>query len=271
MTAPTPAVLAPLPQAGRVFTRHRRVRASDVDPARRLRLDGTARFLQDIAFDDLNDAGFGQEHAFWLLRRSVVRVLRPAVFDEDVRLRSWCSGYASRWCTKRVTIDGGGGALLETEGFWVNVDPATGMPAPLSEDFFARFHLPAADHALRWRRMLAPPAAPDGPGTLRGEPFPMRHTDFDWFDHVNNAAYWHVVEEVLREADAALVAGQHEAVLEYNAAIGRGEAVEVLTRREPGVLHLWFLVDGRVRAAARVRALTGPDGAGPDAGAPALG
>ena len=120
----TPA-LSPLPAEGRVFTRARRVRASDVDTDRRLRLDGTARYLQDIAYDDLTDAGFGEAHACWVLRRSVVRVLRPAVFDEDVRLRSWCSGYASRWCTKRVTVDGSRGALLETEGFWVNVDPLT--------------------------------------------------------------------------------------------------------------------------------------------------
>lgn len=255
MKTATPAVLAPLPQAGRVFTRHRRVRASDVDAARRLRLDGTARYLQDVAYDDLNDAGFGQAHAFWVLRRSVVRVLRPAVFDEDVRLRSWCSGYASRWCTKRVTIDGGSGALLETEGFWVNVDATTGMPAPLSQDFFTRFHLPAADHALRWRRMLPGPDAPDGPGSLRGEPFPLRSTDFDWFDHVNNAAYWHVVEELVHAEGGGPTSGSHEAVLEYNAPVVRGDAVEVMTRRAPGVLDLWFLVEGRVRAAARVRAL----------------
>jgi acyl-ACP thioesterase len=257
-----PTELVALPEVGRVFTRSRRVRASDVGSDRRLRLDGTARYLQDIAFDDLHDAGFGRAHASWVLRRSVVRVLRPAVFDEEVRLRSWCSGYASRWCTKRVTIDGDAGGLLETEGFWVNVDPTTGMPAPLSEDFFSRFHLPAADHALRWRRLLPPPPAPDGPGTLRGEPFLLRATDFDWYDHVNNAAYWHAVQELLAGPDAALVAGEHEAVLEYNAAITRGEAVELLASREPGVLHLWFLVEGRVRAAARVRALPGAPAGG---------
>lgn len=255
MTTTEPARFADLPDAGRVFTTHRKVRASDVDVARRLRLDGTARYLQDIAFDDLHDAGFGREHASWVLRRSVVRVLVPAQFDDDVRLRSWCSGYASRWCTKRVTVDSGSGALLETEGFWVNVDPTTGMPAPLSPEFFSRFHLPAADHALRWRRMLAPPPAPDGPGTLRGTPFPLRVTDFDWYGHVNNAAYWYVVEEHLAGAHSGLLDGTHEAAIEYNAPITRGETVEVLTADEPDGLRLWFLVAGRVRAAARIRAL----------------
>ncbi|MEO9221218.1 MAG: acyl-ACP thioesterase domain-containing protein, partial [Mycobacteriaceae bacterium] len=70
--------MAALPAQGRVFTSHRRVRANDADTQRRLRLDGLARYLQDVAFDDLNDAGFGQEHAFWVLRRCMIRVIRPA-------------------------------------------------------------------------------------------------------------------------------------------------------------------------------------------------
>ncbi|WP_127783540.1 acyl-ACP thioesterase domain-containing protein [Rhodococcus sp. X156] len=252
-----PTEFTAVPTEGRVFTQQRRVRANDVDPQRRLRLDGMARYLQDIAFDDLNDAGFGEKHAYWVLRRCVVRVLRPAQFDEDVRLHSWCSGYASRWCTKRVQIEGDDGALIETEGFWVNVSAETGMPTPLSQDFFSMFHLPAADRELRWRRMLTPPRAPEGEH-LRGTPFPLRVTDFDWFSHVNNAAYWFAVEEHLDAEHRGLLDGPHEAVLEYNTPITRGEQVEVMTTTDADAVHLWFLVAGRVRAAARIRPL-GPD------------
>jgi len=88
----TEALTAP-PARGRVYLAQRRVRANDVDTGRRLRLDGVARYLQDIAFDDLADAGFAQVHPLWVLRRTVVDVLRPARFHEDVRLRS-C---ARRW------------------------------------------------------------------------------------------------------------------------------------------------------------------------------
>jgi len=157
MVMPESSELAALPNQGRVFTSHRRVRANDADTQRRLRLDGMARYLQDVAFDDLNDAGFGQEHAFWVLRRCIIRVIRPAHFDDEVRLRSWCSALSARWCNKRVTIDAGSGALVETEGFWINVDGSTGMPAPLSGEFLARFSVPAVDHKLHWRRMLPRP------------------------------------------------------------------------------------------------------------------
>jgi len=70
------ALTAP-PARGRVYLAQRRVRTNDVDTGRRLRLDGVARYLQDIAFDDLADAGFEQVHPLWVLRRTVVDVLRP--------------------------------------------------------------------------------------------------------------------------------------------------------------------------------------------------
>ncbi len=214
---PESSELAALPAQGRVFTSHRRVRANDADTQRRLRLDGMARYLQDVAFDDLNDAGFSQVHAFWVLRRCIIRVIRPAHFNDEIRLRSWCSALSGRWCNKRVTIDAGSGALVETEGFWINVDGSTGIPAPLSEEFIARFSVPAADHKLHWRRMLPRPPVGDDP--LQGTPFPMRAADFDWLSHVNNAAYWYVLEDYLEDEHRDLLDGEYEAVLEYNAPI----------------------------------------------------
>ncbi len=188
-----------------------------------------------------------------MLRRCIIRVIGPAHFDDEVRLRSWCSALSARWCNKRVTIDADRGALVETEGFWINVDGSTGMPAPLSEEFIARFSVPAVDHKLHWRRML--PRPPQGADALRGTPFPLRAADFDWLSHVNNAAYWYVLEDYLEDEHRDLLDGEYEAVLEYNAPITRGEQVEVLTTVGEATLHLWFLVQGQVRAAARVRSL----------------
>jgi len=44
------------PRGGRVFEGVRKVRLADVSPAGRLRLDATARFLQDLSADDTADA-----------------------------------------------------------------------------------------------------------------------------------------------------------------------------------------------------------------------
>lgn len=245
----TSTALSALPERGRVFTTQRRIRANDVDTERRLRLDGVARYLQDIAFDDLRDTGFAEVHPFWVLRRTVVDVLRPARFDEEVRLRSWASGFDARWCNKRVTVDGHEGALLETEGFWINVDAVTGMPAQLSDDFLTLFPEAARGERLQWRRWLRehPPAGPRSA-------FPLRATDFDWFSHVNNAVYWHVVEEHLDQAPW-LMEVPYRAVVEHLAPITRGERLDVAVRVDGTALTIWMLVDEKVRSMAHIAPL----------------
>jgi hypothetical protein len=45
------------PPRGRIFSARRRIRLSDLDARGRLRLDGVARFLQDMAIDDVQEKG----------------------------------------------------------------------------------------------------------------------------------------------------------------------------------------------------------------------
>jgi hypothetical protein len=51
--------LVPLPRRGRIFEGRARAGLGDVSPAGRARLDTLARWLQDVAFDDISDAGLG--------------------------------------------------------------------------------------------------------------------------------------------------------------------------------------------------------------------
>ena len=69
--------LVDLPITGRVFTANATVRLGDVDARARLRLDATARYLQDIATDDASDAAL--DDAFgWVVRRTMIEVRRAA-------------------------------------------------------------------------------------------------------------------------------------------------------------------------------------------------
>jgi acyl-ACP thioesterase-like protein len=63
------AELAPRGE-GRVFEGVRPIRLADSDPSGRLRLDALARHLQDVATDDVNDAGVGDDGLTWVVRRS---------------------------------------------------------------------------------------------------------------------------------------------------------------------------------------------------------
>ena len=69
--------LVPRPARGRRYAHERRVRLSDTGPDGVLRLDGLARYLQDVATDDWSDASLDPQGT-WVVRRTVVRAWRWA-------------------------------------------------------------------------------------------------------------------------------------------------------------------------------------------------
>ena len=79
----------------------------------------------------------------------------------------------------------------------------------------------------------------------------MRAADFDAYGHVNNAATWAIVEEVLagRPGD-----GPFRAELEYRAPIGPGTPVMVEIQPAEGGVALWVrdAEQGTLFATARV-------------------
>src|SRR4029077_712129 len=56
----------------RRYRARRSVRLSDTDSNGRLRLDAIARFLQDVAADDILDAGWAPDDHIWVVRRTVL-------------------------------------------------------------------------------------------------------------------------------------------------------------------------------------------------------
>jgi acyl-ACP thioesterase len=54
-----------------------------------------------------------------------------------------------RWCEKRVRIDGRKGGLIESEAFWINVNPDTLMPSRISDEFLEGLHATTNIHRLR--------------------------------------------------------------------------------------------------------------------------
>lgn len=235
------APLTALPTTGNVFSATWPVRTGDIHSDRNLRLDGIARYLQDAGFDNLQARGALDTHPLWIVRRTVIDVFEPIVWPDRVRLQRWCSGLSSKWCSMRVRIESDSGGLVETEGFWINIDPNTGMPARISEEFTAGLASTAVDTHLHWRRWIDP----DTSG-YDVSPFPLRSSDFDPFDHVNNAVYWQPVEDAL---DKEVRSGPFRSLVEYNRPIERGEHVTV--RSEEGANTLHIEADGEPRASAR--------------------
>lgn len=166
----------------------------DIDRAARLRLDAACRHIQDVGQDQLREMGHEETHPLWIVRRTMVDLIRPIEYPEMLRLRRWCSGTSNRWCEMRVRIDGRKGGLIESEAFWININRETQGPARIADDFLEGLQRTTDVNRLRWKAYLTAGSRHDA-NEIRD--FPIRVSDIDLFDHVNNSVYWKVVEEFL--------------------------------------------------------------------------
>src|SRR5438309_1981862 len=137
--------LVPVPDGGRVFSHARRPGLADCAPSGRARLDALARWLQDVAYADVEDAGVA-ESAVWVVRRARVRVGRFPRFGERLRLATFCSGLGRMWAERRTTVtrEPDGEAEVEAVALWVHLDPASQRPTTLSEAEIAAYGTGAA-------------------------------------------------------------------------------------------------------------------------------
>jgi acyl-ACP thioesterase len=231
-----------------VFTARHRVRLGDVDPAGRLRLDAAARHLQDVSSDDTREARLPDDQS-WVVRRTVIDMVAPPRFLEPLELATWCGGSGSRWAERRVSMVGGGGGRLEAAVLWVYVDAATLVPKKLDPTFLTLYGEAAGGRTVGSRLELpAPP--PDGAG-VETRPWPLRRTDLDVLGHVNNAAYWAPVEELLAERPD-LLAGPRRAIVEFARPLAPGAAPELSVAHRADGFTAWLTVAGLVHAAASI-------------------
>ncbi|MGD9621435.1 MAG: acyl-[acyl-carrier-protein] thioesterase [Mycolicibacterium sp.] len=253
-TAAVDRRLRPMPTSGYIYRTSWPVATGDLDGELHLRLDGVARYIQDVGAQNLVDAGEAEDHPHWLVQRTVIDVIEPIEFPNDVSFSRWCSALSSRWCTMRVDLVGSDGGRIETEGFWIAINSTTLTPQRVSDTLIERFASTTAEHRLRWRPWL------DNPGTVDTViPFPLRRTDIDIFEHVTNTAYWHAIHEVMA-LEPDVCRSPYRSVIEYRRPIKYGEDVTIRWSRRggPGPIpdaQIALTVGEDVRAAALLRKL----------------
>jgi acyl-ACP thioesterase len=225
-------LLLPPPSRGRTHTRERTVRLGDVDVAAELRLDSIARYLQDVATDDAIDAGLGNAMG-WLVRRTMIRVTVPARLNERLTLTTYCTGSGRSWAERRTVIRGcdGSDASIDGVSLWVQIETQTGRPSRLTDEFHAIYGEAAAERHVSSKLSLPKPPPED-----TGEPWRFRPTDLDPFGHVNNAAQWVVMEELLGRAGTSRC-GTGE--IEFLVPAGLDAELVVGERG-----HAWLVADG---------------------------
>jgi acyl-ACP thioesterase len=184
------------PERGRRYSATRTVRVSDAGPDGALRLDGVARYLQDIATDDWVDSGFSTEDT-WVVRRAYVELAdggRWPRYNEEVTAVTWCAGTGPAWAERRTDLEVEGQVMVRATALWVLVDEL-GRPLRL-EDRFQKIYGEACGGRKASRKVPAAPSAGDlAAPNVSSQPWAVRKADIDVVGHVNNAAIWSAVVE----------------------------------------------------------------------------
>jgi acyl-ACP thioesterase len=185
---------------------------ADCAPSGRVRLDAVARWLQDIAYADVLDAGL-ESVAVWVVRRTRIRVNRWPRFAERFELTTFCSGLGRMWAERRTDIvrPGADAPDVEVVSLWVHLHPGRRLPFPLTETEVAAYSGPEPQRRVTAR--LRHPLPPASCGA--GSEWTFRATELDLAEHVNNAAYWQPLEEELLQRDEE--PGPVDIELEYRA------------------------------------------------------
>lgn len=218
-----------------------------MDATGRLRLDAVARFLQDTAIEDVEETGWGLPDHLWFIRHIRMDVTVPFLEDRDVGLVTWSNGRGAVAAGRRWSLTGDRGGRIEVSSVWIHLGPDE-RPARL--DDFGVYAEAAGDRHVTTRLEL-----PDPPAGAPRLPWPVRVTDVDLHGHLNNAAYWHAIEERLtrRGPDPTKPL---RALLDYRHPIDVDDEVQLVewSAGEDGV-HVAFATTVGARAVARVASL----------------
>lgn len=225
----------PLPEHGRRFTTHGRVRLSDVSPTGLLRLDGVARVLQDAATDDWDACGIDTPF-FWVARRSAFRWVSEywPRYEDHLSATTWCAGTGAAWAERRTNVYTGEQLLFEAASLWVPINDQ-GMPQRIPENFHHIF-----GEAMGGRKVSGRVDASLPPSDATHQPFTVRRSDLDVIGHVNNAAVWYAVTEVV---DTPVRYGE----VVHRGSVELGDDVDIARLGDA----LWLLVGDDVRVSAR--------------------
>ena len=236
--------MVPRTGSGREFTAQRRVRLGDATPNGRLRLDSVARYLQDVSNDDTRDADWSDPH-WWVVRRTVIDVHEFPAYLQEITLTTWCGGIGSHWAERRTQIRAlDGTVLIDAAALWVHVDRETLQPSRVPDDVVDILTDSADGRSIGARLLLRPKNAETSVDRL---PWVLRFSDFDAVGHMNNAAYWEMVEEFL--ADRRDVRAPLRAVVEHVVQVEQGQGTVRHIARDTDDLELTLCVDDTVHAA----------------------
>jgi acyl-ACP thioesterase len=175
----------------------------DVDRQERMLLGRFFKVLQDAAILHANQFGAGTEVVStraesWVLNRIAAEIDRYPLAGETLRVETWSSGIkAFKGYRDFRVYDGANRAILRASSLWLYISlkskSIVRVPRDLADAFLVGRE-PAWCPQLEKLPFASP--APSA-GTV---PLNLRYSDFDVNEHVNNAAYFELVQTALERA-----------------------------------------------------------------------
>jgi acyl-ACP thioesterase len=194
------------------------------------------RFFQESAwhharsvkqwYDDLLELG-----CFWVLSRLTLRMERYPLWGEKITVKTWASGIDRLFALRDFIVrDGKNATIGSARSAWLVVNEKTRKPQRI-EPFFAGS--PVLVDLRVFEELPEKLPALDSPA--KGQGFPVRYSDLDIQNHVNNAQY---VEWCLDSFPPALHDTHHPRLLSINflAECAHGDVVMLQTERLPAGL-----------------------------------
>jgi acyl-ACP thioesterase len=210
----------------------------DVDRDNLLGLPAVFKFLQEAAIRhaDQFDAGtraMATRGESWVLNRMAAAIHRYPRYEEQIRILTWSSGIRAFKGYRDFRVYCGEELVISASSLWLYVNMLTKSLIRVPEDVASTFpSRPGEEFRPEWEKLrLAPPAGGSAPACRVS----VRYSDFDGNGHVNNTAYFDILQTALARSGFPTRPGTVEAqfLKEISPAV---EWVDVrLERREKAI------------------------------------
>jgi medium-chain acyl-[acyl-carrier-protein] hydrolase len=173
-----------------IWTDEYLISSYEVDAKGKASLPTLSKFMQETAYNHANHLEFGyhqlkEKNLFWVLSRLLIKIDRYPKWGDKIQIRTWPSGVERLFAYRDFRVLDEKGTQLAAAGtVWLMLDAQKRRPQR-AEELKARIKLLPNERALEQR----PAKIPGLSNPVEGRFFPVRYSDLDLYNHVNNAKY----------------------------------------------------------------------------------